>query len=251
MPGGTPDRGAAPIADGVVFVTHCEVRWYTTKVEATAVAGHSLQRRVVGGIAFDTFLTHATSASSSMGAIRSQRRVVGGIAFDVFLTHATAAASMVRRGRMMGQGNPQRRPFHQLSLEACVPTERPLRAIRPGRCSMTRGACRGFAVQHGVAAVCRGEPTRTRGTPPRSVRTDGAGSTSLVSGEAARLDDQAAVESGSAAAHAACASVRGVGYRLSRRSRTLIEKLFGKARTGTACDDSGGPATAESNRRPS
>src|SRR5262249_53114136 len=41
---------------------------------------------------------------------------------------------MVRRGRsesMMGQANPQRGLFYQLSLESFVPAEHPLRAIRP------------------------------------------------------------------------------------------------------------------------
>jgi len=32
---------------------------------------------------------------------------------------------------MMGQGNPQRGLFYQLSLESFVPAEHPLRAIRP------------------------------------------------------------------------------------------------------------------------
>src|SRR5262245_3552743 len=41
---------------------------------------------------------------------------------------------MVRRGRsepMMGEGNPQRGLFYQLSLESFVPADHPLRAIRP------------------------------------------------------------------------------------------------------------------------
>src|SRR5262245_30139066 len=41
---------------------------------------------------------------------------------------------MVRRGRsepMMGEGNPQRGLFYQLSLESFVPAEHPLRVIRP------------------------------------------------------------------------------------------------------------------------
>jgi hypothetical protein len=52
----------------------------------------------------------------------------------VFLTHAALASSMVRRGRsepMMGEGDPQRGLFYQLSLESFVPAEHPLRAIRP------------------------------------------------------------------------------------------------------------------------
>jgi hypothetical protein len=42
-----PGRGAGLLADGVVLVTHCEVRWYTTKLERVVRS----QRRVAGEMA--------------------------------------------------------------------------------------------------------------------------------------------------------------------------------------------------------
>jgi hypothetical protein len=136
---------------------------------------------------------------------------------------------------MMGQADPQRTLFYQLSLETFVPAEHPLRAIRPLIDDRAiRDVCRDLYAPIGRPSIPPEQLFLAFGFAPLTLGADkGFLHEAFIEALLARdIVPHIATEArGSSTAHAwVRMRQRGLAYRLSQRCRKLIEELFGEGK---------------------